>query len=93
MWKSLFLKRFFSAVSFFRKLFFTVFFLETGMWKSLFLKLIFLPCICFFRKRFFAVFDFFGLETRRLVFLLCFFIVVGWGDVDDSCRDFLGVDR
>ena len=61
MWKSLFLKRFFSAVSFFRKLFFAVFFL--------------------------------GLETGRLVFFTVFLFAVGQGDADDSCRDFLGVDR
>ena len=59
----------FSAVSFFRKLFFAVFFFETGMWKSL----IFFALYMFFWKSFFAVFDFFSLETGRLVFLLCFF--------------------
>jgi len=46
----------------------------------------------FFWKCFFAVFDFFGLETGRLVFLL-FFFAVGRDDADDSCRVFLGVDR
>ena len=36
----------------------------------------------FFWKCFFAVFDFFGLEMGRLVFLLCFFLP--WGEATQT---------
>jgi hypothetical protein len=70
MWKSLFLKRFFSAVSFFANSFLPYFF-GNGDVEEFVSETDFFAVYMFFRKCFFAVFDFFRLETGRLVFLLC----------------------
>ena len=77
---------FFCCIFFSQTLFCRIF-LETGMWKSLFLKRIFFAVYMFFRKHFFAVFDFFGFGNGEVVFFTVFF-AVGRGDTDDSRMDF-----
>ena len=58
------------------------------MWKSL----IFFALYMFFGNVFFAVFDFFRFGNGEVGFFTVFF-TVGWGNANDSCRDFLGVNR
>ena len=89
MWKSLFLKRFFLLYLFFANSFLPYFFGNGDVEEFDF----FLPCICFLEMFFLLYLIFFGLETGRLVFFYCVFFTVGRGNANDSCRDFLGVDR
>ena len=77
MRKSLFLKRFFLLYLFFANSFLPYFFGNGDVEEFDFFAL-----YMFFWKRFFAVFDFFGLETGRLVFLLCFFLP--WGEATQT---------